>query len=72
MVNCKDKDDRTPLSWAAQNGHGTVVKLLLVKDGVDLNCEDKDGLTPLAHALHKGYHTLAELLVAKDGVDRIG
>jgi hypothetical protein len=29
-VESKDKDGRTPLSWAAENGHEAIVKLLLV------------------------------------------
>jgi len=28
-VESKDEDGRTPLSWAAKNGHKAVVKLLL-------------------------------------------
>jgi ankyrin repeat protein len=33
--NSKDTSDRTPLLLAAQKGHESAVKLLLVKDGVD-------------------------------------
>jgi ankyrin repeat protein len=31
----KDSYGRTPLLWAAENGHEAVAKLLLAKDGVD-------------------------------------
>ncbi|KAF4626835.1 hypothetical protein G7Y89_g11321 [Cudoniella acicularis] len=33
---------RTPLSYATENGHEAVVKLLLAKDGVDLNSKDPE------------------------------
>ena len=36
-VEWKDKDDRTPLSWAIEGGHEAVVELLL-KAGAKANC----------------------------------
>ncbi|KIX06985.1 uncharacterized protein Z518_04961 [Rhinocladiella mackenziei CBS 650.93] len=42
-------DGRTPLSWAAGNGHEAVVKLPLTKDGIDPNSKDNlFHLTPLS------------------------
>jgi ankyrin repeat protein len=39
-VKPKDKVDRTPLSWATEREHKTVVKLLLEK-GAELESKDK-------------------------------
>jgi ankyrin repeat protein len=36
----KDIYSWTPLSWAAENRHKEVVKLLRAKDGVDLDFKD--------------------------------
>lgn len=45
--NTKVANDQTLLLWAAKNGYEAVVKILLVKDGIDLNFKDKDSRTPL-------------------------
>ena len=43
----KDKDNQTPLLWAARSGHEAVVKLLLVKEGVDPNSKGEEKRTLL-------------------------
>ena len=68
-LNLKDTYGQTPLSWAADNGHETTVKLLLAKDGVDLNTKDINGRTPLSWAAYNGHEAVVKLLLVKDGVD---
>jgi ankyrin repeat protein len=68
-VDSKDSSGQTPLSWAAENGHEAVVKLLLAKDGVDLNSKHRSGQTPLSWAAENGREAVVKLLLAKDGVD---
>jgi ankyrin repeat protein len=46
-LETKDKDGRTPLSWAVRNGYGAVVKLLLEK-GTKLETKDDYSRTPLS------------------------
>ena len=67
--NVKDTYGRTPLSWAAENGHETVVRLLLAREGVDANSEDDVGRTPLSLAAEKGHEAIVKLLFAREGVD---
>jgi hypothetical protein len=65
----KDSDGRTPLSWAAGNGHDGVVRLLAVRDNVEVNSKDNNGLTPLLWAAGHGHEAVVRLLVARDDVD---
>jgi hypothetical protein len=68
-VDSKDNSGRTPLTWAARNGHETVVKLLLAKNGVDPDSKDNSGRTPLTWAARNGHEAVVKLFLAKDGVD---
>ncbi|RYP12344.1 hypothetical protein DL765_007390 [Monosporascus sp. GIB2] len=66
-INSKDKFGRTPLHWASENGHDTVVKLLL-ESGADTNVEDDMGRTPLHWASENGHDTVVKLLL-ESGAD---
>jgi ankyrin repeat protein len=64
-VDSKDsKYGRTPLLFAAKEGHDVVVELLLKKDA-DVNSKDKYGTTPLSYAASGGHVAVLELLLEK-------
>jgi hypothetical protein len=58
----EDSHRRTPLSWAAQNGHEAVVRLLL-GGGADPTKADNSGLTPLSWATRGRHEVIAQLLL---------
>ncbi|KAL7962115.1 hypothetical protein V8C34DRAFT_311341 [Trichoderma compactum] len=55
---------RTPLSWAAKNGHDTVVNLLL-EQGAEIESKDNGGQTPLSLAAENGHEAAVRLLIEK-------
>ena len=63
-LDSKDNNGRTPLSWAAEKGHETVVKQLLEK-GAKLESKDNNGRTPLLLAAENGHGTVAKQLLKK-------
>jgi len=62
--NTQDEKGRTPLYWAASEGHVDVVRLLLER-GVDPNTQDEFGDTPLHEAAYKGRVDVVELLLVR-------
>lgn len=63
-----DRKGRTPLHWAAQAGHVSIVQTLMASGQVDSNRQDSQGTTPLWDALYRGHLPVIEELLAA-GID---
>jgi len=60
---------RTPLSWAAENGHEGVVKMLLERGDVNPNQADTEfGRTPLSWAAENGHDVIVNILMEQKNV----
>lgn len=65
LVNARGPHHKTPLHWAAENGHKPVVELL-IGHGADLSARDQFNFTARDLALKAGHAELAELLRKAD------
>ncbi|KAF1817634.1 hypothetical protein P152DRAFT_510823 [Eremomyces bilateralis CBS 781.70] len=68
-ADSKDSYGRTPLSWAAANGHEAAVRLLVERVDVEADSKDSDGQTPLSWAVENGHEVVVRLRVERDGVE---
>ena len=68
-ANQQDCAGRTPLVWAARNGHERVVKTLLEWKNVDPNLPDEYGNGPLGWAAIFGHEGVVKLLLEREDVD---
>jgi ankyrin repeat protein len=64
----RDSEGRTPLSWAARNGHSGVVKILLATTDVNDVC-DYSGRSPLSWAAGNGHEAIVKLLLSTGRVN---
>lgn len=70
--DAEDSHHRTPLWYAAQNGHKAVVQLLLDTKMVDVNCKSWDDHTPLYEASENGHEAVVELLLKQAEIQADG
>jgi len=63
-VNLKNRDGRTPLSFACQLGRVSVVEMLLKDPRVNITLDDTNGCTPLWYASCYGNREIIEWLIA--------
>jgi len=63
--NSADKGYRTPLSWAAGDGHGDIVEMLLEREDVAPGTADKYDGTPLSWAARNWCGGIMEMLLGR-------
>lgn len=68
-LDVTDREKRSPLSWAAENGHVEIVRLLLSTGRVNPDLPDCINRTPLSWAAEQGHHLVAELLLGSGHID---
>ena len=68
-VDQRDCVGRTPLIWAAREGHESVVKVLLEGENVDANRPGMYARTPLGCAAFEGHEGVVRLLLERENVD---
>jgi ankyrin repeat protein len=68
-VDSKDKNGRTPLSWAADYGQEATVKQLLDTGKVEVDSRDNNGRSPLSWAARNGQEATVKRLVDTSKVD---
>lgn len=72
VADVKDAFGRTPLMWAAFEGHEATVKALIHHQDADVNLLVYDGtgyLTALGYAAISGHAGIVELLLERDDID---
>ena len=66
-----DKNGRTLLSFAAENGHKGVLEVLLEHDGVDPDSAGEDGRTLVSWADRGGHELAVRILLEQNSETRI-
>lgn len=65
----EDGNGRTPLSWAIEEGHETIVRMLIERGNVNPDSVGECGRTPLSRAAQGGHKTIVRTLLERDNVN---
>jgi hypothetical protein len=68
-ADARDGGGKTPLMWAARNGHKDTAELLLGTGKVDVNAKNFNKWTPLMCVANNGHKDTVELLLSTGKVD---
>ena len=68
-IHLRDESGRTPLSWAAEYGHESIVQMLIEQEDIDINSKDESGCTSLMYAASSGHEAIVRLLIDRDDID---
>lgn len=68
-INHRDRDGRSPFSFAAGYGYLEVVKVFSRMNGVEVDSRDGSGRTPFSYAAGSGNRDVVQFLTEKEGVD---
>ncbi|KAH8896114.1 hypothetical protein GQ53DRAFT_778861 [Thozetella sp. PMI_491] len=64
-LDSRDVLRRTPLSWAAANGHTSIVKRLVDTGKVKVDLQDNFGQTPLSWGAARGHEVVVQLFLVR-------
>jgi ankyrin repeat protein len=68
-INHRDRDGRSPFSFAAGYGYLEVVKVLNRMKGFEVDSRDGSGRTSFSYAAGSGNHDIVQFLTETEGVD---
>ncbi|WAO91181.1 HET domain-containing protein [Fusarium falciforme] len=65
IINARDDDGRTALSYIAQTGNDDILEMLLADSLLDVNARDCKGRTPIFHAAVNGHASIVSRLLER-------
>ncbi|PIA99837.1 Ankyrin-3 [Cercospora beticola] len=68
-IDAKDRIGRTPLWYAACQGHVSIVESLLNTRRVDVNARDRDGTSPICIAARQGRYNVVSILCGNTKIE---
>lgn len=69
QINCKDKQNRTPLHVAVNSNFYDCVDLLLKRQGIEINASDSNRIVPLHLACKNKNIEIVKILVSNNDID---